>query len=430
MPRGFPPRFSIHHHSMKRCLNIDWLEVYCLESSDNYPHDAEFFRKAGWGVQEREYGTPMYKEMFTLIGGDEQPFLEVRRAPKSVMEGGGNGLFEPNSCHLRLTNRACYLPDCVQLLEQFLTTYGYTFSRISRIDLCLDFVRFDSGDDPHAFILRYMRGRYSKVNQARISAHGEDHWDGRDWNSLSWGQKKSHISTKLYCKSLELKQVKDKPYIRQQWRNAGLVDDDYNCMVRTDDGSWKPVDVYRLEFSIKSSVKNWFIMEDLSTDKKKLRSVRNDLPCYESMQQRLSIFFSLADHYFHFKKFKAGQRKDRCPDKVLFHPEEVVEWYRIESVATEGGRDRRIDQLLIRLYEYRDRCIEKRLKDACTALIESLEVQRRANHLLRPFADNELTAMRQVIAMRLADHQQPSNITLEQVRAQVDLFEDMFGEKY
>ena len=29
----------------QRCINIDWLECYCLEDYIGYPHDAEFL----WG---------------------------------------------------------------------------------------------------------------------------------------------------------------------------------------------------------------------------------------------------------------------------------------------------------------------------------------------------------------------------------------------
>lgn len=49
---------------IKRCLNIDWLEVYALEPDKL---DADFFISDGWSVQPRPYGTRVYDEMFTLM---------------------------------------------------------------------------------------------------------------------------------------------------------------------------------------------------------------------------------------------------------------------------------------------------------------------------------------------------------------------------
>ena len=62
---------------MTRCINLDWLEVFCFEIGE--PHDADFFRRAGFVVDEREYGTRIYNQMFTLMGDDGHPLLEVRR---------------------------------------------------------------------------------------------------------------------------------------------------------------------------------------------------------------------------------------------------------------------------------------------------------------------------------------------------------------
>ena len=208
---------------MSRCVNIDWLECYCLEDAIGFPHNADYFRAKGWEVVEREYGTPMYREMFTLYDHYGEPFVEVRRSPKS--DGRTNGIFDSYSSHVRLANRTCYMNQAARILDRFLDENGFHFQRISRIDICLDFERFDFGDDPQKFIQRFMAGRYSKINQANISAHGLDQWDGRFWNSLSWGSKSSMVTTKLYNKTMELRQVHDKPYIRQAWQAAGLVDD-------------------------------------------------------------------------------------------------------------------------------------------------------------------------------------------------------------
>ena len=103
---------------MIRCINIDWLECYCLEDAIGYPHDADYFRNKGWEVREREYGTPMYEQMFTLYDHYGEPFVEVRRKPKSMNTA--KGIFDQFACHVRLVNRACYANDAARNLSDFI----------------------------------------------------------------------------------------------------------------------------------------------------------------------------------------------------------------------------------------------------------------------------------------------------------------------
>ena len=63
-----------------RCVNLDWLEVHAYEPIVT-SLNAIYFRAQGWIVDEREYGTRVYREMFTLRGRDNVPLLEVRRNP-------------------------------------------------------------------------------------------------------------------------------------------------------------------------------------------------------------------------------------------------------------------------------------------------------------------------------------------------------------
>ena len=49
-----------------KCINLDWLSVYCLEPK-GCVMNAAYYKKLGWNVEEREYGTPQYREKFTLM---------------------------------------------------------------------------------------------------------------------------------------------------------------------------------------------------------------------------------------------------------------------------------------------------------------------------------------------------------------------------
>lgn len=290
---------------LTRCINLDWLELYCSELSVDEPRDADYFQRYGYVVKRRRYGTPQYAEMFTIYEGDA-PFVEVRRAPYSLRREGG--IFEPTACHLRLHNRTCYEADPIGHLRFFMVTHGYTFHSISRIDIAFDFVHFDNDEyepdvhmTPVDFVHRYMRAEVSKVNQSRVSAHGYDGWTMRKWNSLKWGSPRSAITTKFYCKTLELKEVEDKPYIRQRWLEAGFQPSD---------------EVWRIEFSASSQMQSMASLKGGHTFKK-------ELSAYDSGRKLLFQFVQFYGKYFDFRRVIRNRdgslkRKYECPRLELF----------------------------------------------------------------------------------------------------------------
>ena len=399
-----------------RCVNLDWLEVYCHESQSDYPHDAAFFMNSGWEVVVRPYGTRVYDEMFTLYDSDHLPLLEVRRKPAGAFEHGKKTILDPYSCHIRLHNRTCYRDDAADFLQAFLVRYGYEFQRISRVDICLDFERFDRGDDPGVFLRRYMAGRYSKINQANIGAHGCDMWDGRQWNSVSWGSRTSMVGTKFYNKSRELREGRDKPYIRQAWCLCGLVDDFVTCQKRKRDGTLYRPDIWRVEFSMKSSVKGWVVLEDCHGRRKQLRSVRNTLGCYRTRPQLLDVFASLASHYFYFKHFEAGKRKDRCETKVLFDFTTQADFYRIEKPATATATSPALLALQHRLEAYLHTSVDYRMNHAIIDLLEIIKDKRVVQSAACPWDANEVELLRRLVAVRTSGAaDEPVSVTRERV---------------
>ena len=62
-------------------MNIDWLEMYCLEPSE--PRGVDYFAGLGFEVKERGYGTKHWSQVFTICDDAGNEFMEVRRAPRS-----------------------------------------------------------------------------------------------------------------------------------------------------------------------------------------------------------------------------------------------------------------------------------------------------------------------------------------------------------
>lgn len=372
-----------------RCVNLDWLEVYALESASHFPCDAEYFRSCGYFVKEREYGTRSYSQMFTIEDEHGEPWVEVRRAPQSG-EASFTGLV-PESCHLRLTNRACYDNNAVGKLADFMLKHGYLFQRIYRIDVCLDFEIFDSGDLPAKFARRYLECKYRKINQCHVCAHGEDNWTNFAWESLSWGNPKSMVSTKMYNKTLELAGgAKDKPYIRYCWFVAGLVDNPADCTKRRKDGSVYKPEIWRVEFSMKSQARNWLVIEDQGGKRVKKKAIPHNLSLFDSRDKLIQRFEDLAFHYFRFshleyKKDDQGRptdevkRKDLCAPKILFRFNQDRQPMHLDQLPKESKPVHDDEILRRRLTMYREKHFDPRLREACDILLKNLS----RNELLR-----------------------------------------------
>lgn len=377
---------------------MDWLEVHAKEPKDK-PLNAIYYRCKGYKVESREYGTRVYREMFTLFSTMDEPLLEIRRNPASA---GLMGIHEHNECHIRLCNRTCYFDNAALLLEKFIEDNGYTDIRISRVDICLDFTLFDKGDDPQAFVRRFFKHRYAKINQGRISGHGEDKWNGQEWNSLSWGSKTSAVTTKLYNKTLELYDQKldkyKKPYIREAWFRCGLIDD----ILRVTKNNTK-VNVWRVEFSLRSAVKKWIPIE-LDGVARRYQSLHNTLDVYDSREKILVMFASLSKHYFRFKKYEEGKRKDRCEDKVLFDFAQEQMVYKIGRNDTALGSGKTFNSQYHRLIEklkaFQETHYGLELHKACETLISAITEEDMRSDLANPWDREELDFLKKLLFVR------------------------------
>ena len=383
---------------MARCVNIDWLEVYALEDRKYYPMNADFFRGCGYMVHERDYGTRIYAEMFTIEDGQGNNWIEVRRNPMSgASEFTG---LQVESCHLRLVNRACYTNNPVRDLAEFMVKHNYIFQRIFRIDIAYDFRLFDSGDRPDKFLKRYCEKKYSKVNQCKVRLIGDDGWSAFDWESVSWGAPSSMVGTKMYNKTKELAATgNQKHWIVQAWFESGLIDDPLNLP-----------EVWRIEFSIHSNARNWVIIEDNSGKHEKKRAIPHNMELYDGRDRLWQRFQDLAFHYFHFKRVERVaqvnsdgtrdlKRKDLCLDKQLFKWDKDHEFYKLDNVARECKPNHEDDVLRRHLQRYKDCHNDLDLRKACAAILDNLDREKLRMVTAHGWA-TEIDAIRMAIATR------------------------------
>lgn len=382
-----------------RCVNLDWLEVSCEESNNRFPCDPEYFRSQGFIVHERDYGTRVWGQVFTIEDSEGHDWIEVRRCPPSGASD-FKGLNE-YSCRLRVVNAQLYVDGCVQRFRDFLSTHDYIFKRIYRIDIAYDFEYFDSGDQPARFARRYVECKYRKINQCKMNAFANDTWTSFDWESLSWGSPHSMVSTKLYNKSREIETVsKQKTYIVYSWFLNGLIDDPVNRLRVDSDGvKYKP-EIWRLEFSMKSQADRWLVIEDQSGKRVKKKAIPHTLDMFDATDKVWQRFQDLAFHYFHFKKYVKDRRKDLCPDKVLFHWDKDHEWRQLDMAIRPTKPDNELAILVRHLRAYKTRTGDMRVRDAIDVILEALkDVELRRYTPKQLFT--EVNALRQALSIRL-----------------------------
>lgn len=420
---SYPNELTEKKLPVMRCVNLDWLEVHAREPIDS-PRDASYYQQNHMRVVVRDYGTRVYREMFTLLGDDGHEWLEIRRNPASQ---GLKGIHDPNECHLRLVNRACYFDNAAGMLRQFLDLHGYTDVRISRVDICMDFPAFDKGDTPQSFLRRYLRRKYSKINQGRIAAHGDDTWTGQEWNSLAWGSRTSAVTTKMYNKTMELYDVKmgrySKPYIRESWVRCGFIDDINLCTL---DGV--KVDIWRVEFSLRSSVKDWIAIEK-DGNEGDYHSIRNSLYCYDGRDKILVMFASLANHYFRFKKYRKNTRKDRCPDKILFDFTSPQVTYKIGKASLITSPRNQFHESFtrligkIRMYQQSHSSME--IFKACETLIQAMTEDDLRNDLANPWSREDLMTLRLLMQRRSDLHNESFEVAMTEIRKLLKIHHDV-----
>lgn len=396
-----------------KCINLDWLSVYCLEPK-GVVMNAAYYKNLGWSVEEREYGTPQYREKFTLMNG-RHPFLEIERNPYSLKQNGG--IFEPESCHIRLANRTLYQPNPVQQLTNFIIKYGYEYKGISRVDVCCDLTIFDNGMKPQDLANKYIKDKIWKVHQSHIApytedgddtwripihlgAHGRETKTGRTWNSLKWGSPKSALSTKLYNKTLELETNTGKFYIKDAWVKSGLCElqkvryeyrnpktkeiEIRSKQITVAPGTAidqeipieeaKKIDVWRVEFSMNSEGRKWIDLGDNHV-------VDLSLNAFDNLDSLAATFFTCSEWLFCFiyaKWITKGatrikERTNRCKKLQLFNTKFLHSHYKPQRQTEMEDPSRTEKIMMYRLIaKSKDKNLSEAYREACHQVARNL----------------------------------------------------------
>lgn len=274
---------------------------------------------------DNERGTPMFKKWMSIYTGENFKLAEICFEPYSLkLEG---GIYDISACTIQICNRYCYDVRLFDLLRDLSAAIMFKLSSVSRIDICYDFFLFDNGMKPKTLINGYYTGKYLKTGYSKALGVGEQF---NDYNpqTLSFKGKGSAISVKLYNKTQEMRDTKEKRYIQDAWFKCGLVEQD----------------VWRLEVSIKSDGRDVVCLETGEMIKIGIAELENK----ETLRD---IFMSYAKVKFEWLRAKKGVRRDRLEKLKLFNLESNKEVYKPVKVTSARDYGKRAKMIYNAIYE-------------------------------------------------------------------------------
>ena len=301
--------------SFPYAINVDWLQVYCHDDNHGFLHDI-YYGVSAYEFKLLPHGTRHFKELWEVIDEDGEKYAIIQRVPHS-------SIISADGAIIQLCNRELYRPYYASNFIVFLSSHHFRYKSISRLDICFDSNYLYKKLKHSKLIKDLMTGVVLKNNQSKVA------WNfnaianvGKpmECNSCSFGSKSSSVSTKMYNKTLEMKEQKQKPYIIESWGYNGLNLD---------------MDVWRIEISIKSDASTTIRTETgeifrLDPDSLKMQQLVED------------IFFSYAEKYFSFKRNNGTKNKTRMPDLLIFPRERSITLrpIRITEEKDSGRSDR------------------------------------------------------------------------------------------
>lgn len=296
-------------------INVDWLQVFCHDGNTGNLSSI-YFEKSAYEFQLLPHGSRHFKELWEVHNEDGDKYAIIQRVPHS-------SIISADGAIIQLCNRELYRPHYAAEFLLFLSAHKFTYKSISRLDVCFDSNVLRNRLRHSTFITKIMQGLVLKNNQSKVQwnfSSVANVGKPMECNSCAFGSKSSGVSTKMYNKTLEMKEQTNKPYITENWVCNGLNINE---------------DVWRIEISIKSDSSTTIRTESgeifrLSADSLQMQEIVED------------IFFSYANKYFSFKSNTGKKNKTRMPDFLIFPDEKIATLHpvRITECKDSGRGDR------------------------------------------------------------------------------------------
>ena len=259
-------------------IGIDWLQLYC-KIEPNF-----LDQKSKYTLKLEEFQTRQFKKVVSIYEKNDH-IATIVYEPHSKM-------LAANGSVIKIENKYLYQANLKACIDNLLKELQLTLLNVTRIDYYIDFNRFVSGVNPDEFIKQFIEGKICKTGKSKFQLVGSVK-KFFTYDYLKFGQKSSDICYYLYNKSKELNEQKNKPWIRDSWKNV----------LEENSTTW------RLEFSIKGTCKE---LVSLDTGEKITSLKSLELLRLSTIKKFLSM---LLNKYWSFAT-KENFEADKCISRV------------------------------------------------------------------------------------------------------------------
>lgn len=327
----------------KYAISLDWMQYYCERSMNDVP--ATFSTTKGrYEVEKQSYSTNLWLDVY-IIKHRGREFATLCQNPRN------SGMPE-RGCTLKLANRVLYSHEWLTESRAIMVELGLRYKGITRVDVAYDCNVLAGGRSVPSFLMQYFshapycEGHIIRSGSRKVTINATRSNKGSvEISAMRWGSKGSDIGAYAYNKSLELREVKDKPWIRETWEKAGLIDafndtewaklsekEKQRKIEQGDVQSYIENPVWRFEISIKAHGKDLLNIETGELFKL-------DINYFEQQNAVENLFYTYAAKVFDFR-MSTGQTTIRNypPLKIFEMSKEVTERPVRVSLLADTGR--------------------------------------------------------------------------------------------
>lgn len=327
----------------KYAISLDWMQFYCERSPWAVPSSFTT-TKGSYEVEKQSYSTNLWLDVY-IIKHRGREFATLCCNPRN------SGMPE-RGCTLKLANRVLYSHEWLNESKQMMAEMGLRYKGITRVDVAYDCNVLAGGRSVPSFLMQYFshapycEGHIIRSGSRKVTINATRSNKGSvEISAMRWGSKGSDIGAYAYNKSLELREVKDKPWIRETWEKAGLIDsfneaewaklsekEKQRKIEQGDVQSYIENPVWRFEISIKAHGKDL-----LNIDTGELFKL--DISYFEQQNAVENLFYTYAAKVFDFR-MSTGQTTIRNypPLKIFEMSREVTERPVRVSLLADTGR--------------------------------------------------------------------------------------------
>jgi len=266
-------------------ISLDWLQISGLA-------DPEVIAGSAY-LKPLHLHNPIFQHCFAIID-DDISLANFYYMPRSSM-------LPSNLFLMKLDNALLYsktLPNFLKVIFEVLQLHDVA---VSRLDVCADFQKLYKINNISELYLKLQAKEFHYLGRGKYAVFGNVE-NAMEAEYIRFGKRNSVVCKYLYNKTLELKEVHNKQYIKDLWNLAGFDE---------------KKDVYRLEFSLKPSQ-----MEN-SDNLLKFNSLELILNLCE--QDFLNeLFLTLYNSYFKIAENIPDERPTRCPKINILNLERPI----------------------------------------------------------------------------------------------------------